>query len=223
MILLDSINNFRLQVIKAGHELLKKGLVAGTWGNISSRIPESNLIAVTPSGCNYLNLSEKDIVIVDLEGNVIDGTLKPTSELLLHLTIYNARKDVQAIVHTHSVFASALAVAHKSIPPIIEDLVQLAGGSVDVAQYALPGTNELAQNAVKALGTKNAVLMANHGAVGCGQSLREAMTACELVEKSAQIYIYANQIGGANVLSDNDIKIMHDFYKEHYRHRQEDK
>jgi len=176
---------------------------------------------VTPSGKGYHEITAADIVVVDEAGAVLEGSFKPSSELPLHLAIYQARPDIQAIIHTHSVFASACAVAHKDIPPIIEDLVQLAGGSVDVATYALPGTDALAQNVVAALGQKNAVLMANHGVVGCGQSLAEGMMACELVEKAAQIFIYANQIGGAQVLSDEDVQVMHKFYVEHYRQRQQ--
>lgn len=211
----------KAEVLAVGCAMLDKGLIAGTWGNISARIPGTQLIAVTPSGRGYRELTPADIVVVDEMGVVIEGGLKPSSELPLHLAIYQARSDVQAIVHTHSVFASACAVAHKAIPPIIEDLVQLVGGGVDVATYALPGTKILAQHVVAALGIKNAVLMANHGVVGCGQSLNEAMMACELVEKAAQIFIYANQIGGAQVLSDEDIKVMHDFYVTYYQKRQQ--
>lgn len=214
-------DKIKVEVLAVGREMLDKGLVAGTWGNISSRIPGTRFIAVTPSGKGYHEITAADIVVVDEAGAVLEGSFKPSSELPLHLAIYQARPDIQAIIHTHSVFASACAVAHKDIPPIIEDLVQLAGGSVDVATYALPGTDALAQNVVAALGQKNAVLMANHGVVGCGQSLAEGMMACELVEKAAQIFIYANQIGGAQVLSDEDVQVMHKFYVEHYRQRQQ--
>ena len=215
------ITKIKSEVLKGGQALVDKGLVAGTWGNISVRIPETKWIAVTPSGKGYHEITVDDIVIVDAVGTVIEGQFKPSSELPLHLAVYQARTDIQAIVHTHSVFASACAVAHKNIPPIIEDLVQLTGGSVDVAAYALPGTEQLAQNIVKTLGNKNAVLMANHGVVGCGQTLDEAMLACELVEKAAQIYIYANQIGGAQHLSNEDIDVMHKFYVEYYSKRQQ--
>lgn len=151
------IAKIKADVLQAGRVLLDKGLVAGTWGNISARIPETSLIAVTPSGKGYYDITVDDIVIVSSAGTVYEGNLKPSSELPLHLAIYQARMDVQAIVHTHSIFASACAVAHKSIPPIIEDLVQLNGGGVDVASYALPGTETLAQNVVKALNNKNTV------------------------------------------------------------------
>ncbi|MCX7779708.1 MAG: class II aldolase/adducin family protein [Negativicutes bacterium] len=204
-------------ILAAGRTMLETGLVAGTWGNISARVPGLELVAVTPSGQDYRKLTPADIVFVTMRGQVVAGRLKPSSELPLHLAIYQARHDVQAVVHTHSVFASACAVARKAIPPIIEDLVQVIGGAVEVAAYALPGTKELADNAVAGLQRKNGVLLANHGVVGCGQSLREAMTACELIEKAARIYIYANSLGGAQLLSEKDVAVMHAFYLEHYR------
>lgn len=214
-------SEIRLEVVEAGIRLLNKGLVAGTWGNISTRIAGTDLIAVTPSGRDYRGLKETDIIIIDSAGHIIDGNLKPSSEVPMHLSIYQARPDVGAIVHTHSIFASSCAVARKAIPPIIEDLIQVAGGSIDVADYALPGTGRLAQNVVSGLGSKRAVLLANHGVVCCGNNLDEAMLGCELVEKAAKIYIFAAQIGGAVSLGNEDVKIMHDFYLEHYRRRQE--
>ncbi|MDU4961403.1 MAG: class II aldolase/adducin family protein [Sporomusaceae bacterium] len=210
--------HWRESLIEAGNALLDKGLVTGTWGNISVRI-DHRLFAVTPSGRSYRTLSPEDIAIVDAAGNHIAG-LPPSSELPLHLAIYAARPDIAAIVHTHSVFASACAVARRPIPAIIEDLVQLAGGDVAVAAYALPGTSELATNTVEALAAKFAVLLANHGAVACGKTLCEAMTAAELVEKAAQIFSWAQLLGGAVPLSSEDIAGMHRFYLEHYRQRQ---
>ncbi len=214
-----SAEQAQADIIAAGHKLVHSGLVTGTWGNISVRLDE-DIMAITPSGRNYLSLQTADIILVDRTGEVRSGVLPPSSELPLHLAVYQARRDVQSIVHTHSVFASSCAVAHKAIAPIIEDLLQVVGGSVDVAPYALPGTAELARNAVEALGRKNAVLLANHGVLGCGTTLSEALLCCELVEKAAQIYIYAQSLGGAFTLSEADTLVMHQFYQQHYRHRQ---
>lgn len=211
------------EILRIGNALLDKGLVAGTWGNISARVGSTGLVAVTPSGRGYRDLEADDIVLTSKSGNIVSGRLKPSSELQMHLAIYEARPDVMAIIHTHSIFAGSCAVAHKAIPAVIEDLVQLVGGSVDVAKYALPGTNQLAANVVEALGYKGAALLANHGVVCCGRSLGEALLGCELVERAAQMFIYANQIGGAVILSEEDINIMHEFYLKHYRYRQEGK
>jgi L-fuculose-phosphate aldolase len=215
------IEKVQSEIIVVGHKLLHSGLVTGTWGNISARVARDTL-AITPSGRNYLSLETQDIVLVDQNGKIKEGKLAPSSELPLHVAVYQARSDIGAIVHTHSVFASACAVANKAIAPIIEDLLQVVGGSVEVAHYALPGTAELAHNAVKSLGNKNAVLLANHGVLGCGSTLSEALLCCELVEKAAQIYIYAQMLGGAISLSEDDISKMHAFYQQHYRQRQEE-
>jgi len=214
------VHEARLNILSAGIDLLDKGLVTGTWGNISVKIPNSTWIAVTPSGRNYRTMREDDVVIVDQRGKTVSSTLKPSSELPLHLAVYQARADVQAIVHTHSIFASACAVARKDIPPIIEDLVQIVGGSVNVARYGFPGTESLADYAVDGLGDKQAVLLANHGMIGCAPSLSEALMVCELVEKAASIYIYAQQLGGAQELAEDDVLRMRQFYLEHYRLRQ---
>lgn len=219
---MTGIKQVQTEIITVGHKLIHSGLVTGSWGNISVRV-DAATIAVTPSGRDYLSLQEEDISLVDLMGNQLGGSLLPSSELPLHLAVYQARSDVQAIVHTHSVFASACAVARCGIAPIIEDLVQVVGGSVDVAPYALPGTRELANSAVKTLGNKNAVLLANHGVLGCGGTLSEALLCCELVEKAAQIFIYGQFLGGAVSLSEADCLTMHQFYDEQYRYRQGDK
>ena len=129
------------QLVLAGQTLLAKGLVAGTWGNLSLRVAE-NQVAVTPSGRDYDTMTSKDIVVVDLSGKTVHqaSDRNASSETPLHLAIYRQRPDIMAIVHTHSVHASACAVAHKPIPPVIEDVVQLAGGEIPLAPYALPGT-----------------------------------------------------------------------------------
>ncbi len=218
---MDSLAAARDKVVRTGLAMLERGLVAGTWGNVSVRVPGAAQVAVTPSGRDYRGLGPEDVVIVDMAGNKVAGTLTPSSELPLHLAIYAARPDIGAVVHTHSIFASACAAARRALPPVIEDLVQVAGGTIEVAGYALPGTAELAANAVAALGDRQAVLLANHGAVGCGRTADEALLACELVEKGAQIYLYANLMGGAHVLSGEDVAAMRRFFVAHYRRRQE--
>jgi len=216
----EQLRTIRISILNTGLALLDKGLVAGTWGNISARVPERDWVLVTPSGRNYRTLKETEIVLVDAAGSTIQGDLPPSSELPLHLAVYKARSDVQAIVHTHSIYASSCAVAGKNIPPIIEDLVQIVGGGVTVAEYGFPGTVALADHAVVGLADKQAVLLANHGMIGCGETLAEAMLVCELVEKAAAIYIFAQQLGGARELAAEDVHAMRRFYLEQYRLRQ---
>lgn len=212
---MKSLSEIKQAVIDAGRQMIERGLVAGTWGNISIRGDRDNQVVITPSGRPYPELQTTDLVVVDFAGNILEGA-RPSSELPLHLAIYQARPEIRAVVHTHSIYATACAVAGKAISPSLEEMVQVVGGGVAVAQYALPGTTDLAQNAIRALGDKTAVLLANHGAVACGPSLPEALLVAELVEKAAKIHVIANQLGGARSLSEEDILRMRRFYVENY-------
>jgi L-fuculose-phosphate aldolase len=136
---------------------------------------------------DYTKLDHEDMVIVDLEGNVIEGKWKPSTKLAMHCEIYKAREDVNAIVHIHPVYSSIFSVIKEDIPPIIEDLVMLLGDRIRVADYALPRGKELAANVVKALGKSNTVMLASHGSVCVGNDVERTLTACEVLEKSAQI------------------------------------
>lgn len=216
---MDILLETRKRVVEKGMQILSSNLTVGTWGNISSRIPKEDYIAITPSGMNYDQLLPEDIVILDLEGNKITGAHKPSTELPLHLEIYNARNDVQAIVHTHSPYATAMAVARREIPGAVEDLVQIVGGNVRVNEYAMPGTKQLGINTVKAMEGRNAVLLANHGMLGVGRDLEEAFRVCQVVEKSAQIVILAQLIGGVVELTQDDIDGMRDYYLNSYGQR----
>ena len=209
----------QIDIVATGQKLLAEKLLAGSWGNLSVRIDDKR-IAISPSGRGYDTLAPADIVVVDLNGKVVAGDLLPSSELPLHLAIYNNIKECGAIVHTHSIYASACAVARVAVPPIIEDLVQIIGGSVACAEYALPGTDLLANNVLTAMGSKRAVLMANHGVVTWGATLKEALMIAELTEKAAQIYYISKGLGGPVLLSDEDVELMHRFYTEHYSKRQ---
>ena len=198
------IDAARRQIVTAGIKMVEQKMIAGSWGNLSIKIDTSRC-AITPSGRSYDSLNTEDIVVVDMQGNKIKGALIPSSETPLHLAIYNAIPAAQAI------------------PALIEDLVQIIGGSVDVAEYALPGTKVLAENALIALQNKKAALLANHGVVCWGNSLETALMAAEIVEKAAHIYCICETMGGAKLLPESDIAIMHDFYKQHYSKRQIEK
>ncbi|MDR3584903.1 MAG: class II aldolase/adducin family protein [Desulfosporosinus sp.] len=213
---MDQLMKTRKKVVEKGIEMLSTNLTVGTWGNISCRVPGEDYIAITPTGMSYDTLVPEDIVILDFRGITINGTRQPSIEVPLHLAIYNAREDVQAIVHTHSAYATAMAVARRGIPGAVEDLVQIVGGNVRVNEYALPGTEQLGINTVKAMEGRNAVLLANHGMLGAGRDLDEAFRVCQIVEKSAQITIFAQLIGGVVELSPDDIDGMRNFYLEAY-------
>jgi L-fuculose-phosphate aldolase len=191
------------EVLAAARQILKKGLVTGTSGNVSLRLaPEGkrSLLAITPSSRNYLSLTPDDIQILDFDAGKVEGDLPPSVETPLHIGIYRVRKDINAIIHTHSVFASALSVARLSIPAIIEEQVAYLGGEIKLARYAPSGSPDLVKNVIAALGKRYAVLLANHGAVGVGANLPAAFHACELMENTALIYLLALSTGSVNEL-----------------------
>jgi L-fuculose-phosphate aldolase len=200
-------------VLEAALKMSACGLVIGTAGNISVRLPGRRpLLAITPSSLPYDTLTSDDIQIVDFDGEKVEGELRPSMETMLHIGIYKARKDTNAIIHTHSVYASAVSVTGQEIPPILEDQVAFLGGGIKLARYAPSGSRELADAAVTALGDNNGVLLANHGALGTGRTLRDAFTACELIEKTAQVYLLALPTGKLNCLPPTAVETLKAIY-----------
>ena len=182
------------QIIDASTLLSNLGLLTGKSGNLSAR-KNTDQIVVTPTQKDYSTLTPNDLVIVDLRGNVIKGKLNPTSELPMHLEIYKRRPKVQAIIHTHTTYATVLAVAHSKLPAIIDESTIKLGGDISVSKYAVAGTEELAKNVAESLGTKNASLIANHGCVTVGRNISEALENMILLEHTAQIYVISKIFG----------------------------
>ena len=209
------------KIVETGRLLSYAKLVEGVWGNVSARAGKKGLIALTPSGRGYDTLYYKDICLVDSQGKPQKNSFAPSSELPLHLAVYNARPDVKAVIHTHSIYASVFAVSGQPILPVVEDMAQIVGGEVGVSAYALPGTSALAANAVCALAGKSAVLLKNHGLVACGRNLAEALTIAVIVEKTAKIFLYAKQLDPEiKGIAAEDIKILRDFYLDKYSKQQ---
>jgi len=203
------------EVLEASRKMVDKGLVVGTSGNVSLRLPPVNgreILAITPNRRYYDLMTVDDIQVVDFEVEPVEGELAPSAETMLHIGIYQVRKNVNAVIHTHSVFASAVAVAGMEIPVILDDQVTFLGGEIKIAEYALPGSEELVEKVVAALGERNAVLLPNHGAVGVGRTMREAFTACELLEKTARVYVSASALGKVNTLPDEVIELGKTFF-----------
>jgi L-fuculose-phosphate aldolase len=206
-------------VIEMAQEMARKGLVVGTAGNVSLRLKDPSgreLMAITPSGRYYDSLKVDDIVVVDFEGQRVEGELKASIETVMHIEVHKARKKVNAVVHAHPAFCSAIAVAGMDIPPLIDEQVIYIGGEIKVAQYALPGTPELAKNAVAALGPRNAVILANHGVLSVGRDMREALTICELAEEMAKIYVSAMSLGKVNLLPAEVVELEKAFFASVY-------
>lgn len=190
-------------VLETAQKMLEKGLVVGTAGNVSLRLPSEDgrqLLAITPSSRYYDSLRVNDIQVIDFEARTVEGNLPPSVEMSLHIGIYQSRKNINAVIHTHSVFASAISVAGLDIPAILDDQVAFLGGEIKLAKHALAGSREQVANVLAALEDRNAVLLPNHGAVGIGRNLRDAFTASELIEKTAKIYWLALATGKVNHL-----------------------
>ena len=191
-------NSERKAIAGAARAMADLGLVTGTAGNISVRLADDagrDLMAVTPASTPYDSISADDIVVTDFDVDPVEGDRVPSSESLLHVGIYRRRPDARAVVHTHSIYSSVLAVAGIDLPPVIDEVVVYVGGTVRVSRYGYPGTEELADNVCKALGGNKAAFIANHGAVAVGRSLDEAMDICLLIERASQIYVMANALG----------------------------
>jgi L-fuculose-phosphate aldolase len=194
-------------VLKTAQMLEEKGLVIGSSGNVSMSTKNGNgkeVIAITPSGRYYESMNPEDIVIIDFNGVCIEGEYEPSTEKMLHIGIYKARKDIHAIVHSHSIYGSIVSVSGMDIPVVTEDQVECLGGGIKLATYALHGSAKLVENVISALGNRNAVIMANHGTLCVGKNVKEAFINCEMLEKTAKIYIYASLLGNVNILSDTD-------------------
>src|SRR5437868_7302035 len=187
----------RGEVLDAVGRIVAAGLVAGASGNVSRRIsmPDGDVFAITASRVPYHRFALDDVLVVDADVEPIVGDGIPSSESLLHLAVYAARPDVGAVIHTHSIHASAFAVAGRPIPPILDEQVILLGGAIDVAEYGESSTDMLASNAVTALADRAAVLLRNHGAVTVGRDLDEAIAAAELVERVAQSSVISGALG----------------------------
>jgi L-fuculose-phosphate aldolase len=188
-------HKIREEVVAFARRMYIDGLVVGTAGNISARVPGEERVAITPSSLPYEEMKPDDVPILDLSGAVVAAGKAPSVEWKLHLAIYQARPDVGAIFHTHSIYSSVLAALHLPLSPIVEELVHYVGGQVEVAAYAPSQSPELSHNVVAALGGKAAVFIANHGNVCCGKDLASAHHVCQLVERVARVHILACLLG----------------------------
>ena len=212
-------DTFKKIVIDAGLTMLREGLTVSTWGNVSVRDSETGLIYISPSGMDYQSIQPDDIVVLDAALNIVDGLRKPSIEKEMHAAVYNARSEVNAVVHTHPLYSTVLGVNGMELPAVSEDFAQIVGDKIICSEYALPGTPELAQNTVKALGKQNSVLLPNHGTMSVGEDMKSALTVCQVVEKAAHIYILAKSIGTPHLISDEDIKAMQDYKQNMYGQR----
>ncbi len=197
----------RAAIVEYGRKLLEAQLTTGTGGNLSIFNRSQWLIAIKPSGIDYLTMRPEDVVVVNPKGAVVEGKLRPSSELRLHLDLYAGRYDVNAVLHTHQVYATTLACLNWELPAV-HYMVAFSGNKVPLAPYAPFGTQELSDHVLRSIGLYNACLMANHGIVTVGRNLPYAFAAAEELELVARIYIQARSVGTPAVLSDQDMEVI---------------
>jgi len=209
-------NCYKRIIVDSCQKMAGEDLVKGTWGNVSLR--KGDKIYITPSGFPYDIMREDDIMVIDLEGKVLAGIHTPSSEWKLHVAIYNKREDVEFILHTHPIYSSIASVTMSQVPSLIEDSAMICGPQINVAEYGDPGSWELANNALEALGENSAVILRNHGLVNVGQRFSEAFASAKVTEKNVQIYLEALKLNKEIfTLPEETKKNLREVYKKMYR------
>lgn len=195
----------REAIVHYGRKMITSQLTTGAGGNLSIFDRASGRVAISPSGIEYFDLQPEDVVITDLDGQVIEGQYTPSSELGFHLALYGQRPDVNAVLHTHSVYATTIACLGWEIPAV-HYLVGFSGHKVPLAPYATFGTPELASNVAASIGDYNALLLANHGLIAVGADLGRAFNTAEEIELVARIYYQTQSVGNPVILPDEEME-----------------
>jgi L-ribulose-5-phosphate 4-epimerase len=206
----------RRQLVRLHAELPRHHLVAWTSGNVSARDPESGLIAIKPSGVRYEDLTAESMVVLDLDGAVVDGNHKPSSDTASHLYIYRHRPDVNGVVHTHSRYATAFAAVGRSIPVCLTAQADEFGGEIPCAGFAFIGDDSIGALVVDGIGRSPAILLKNHGVFTVGPSAEAAVKAAVMVEDIAATAWTALQIGTPDVLDADAVERLHRRYTTDY-------
>lgn len=183
-------------------------LFAGTSGNLSVYDGASGLMCITPTSVAYETIGPEDMVLMRLDGTVEEGAYGPSSEWRMHAAVYAAKPEVGAVIHTHSPYATAFAVNHRNIPAILIEMVPFLGGDVPLAQFAVPGTAAVGEEAVKVLGERSGCLLANHGVLTIGKDLAQAHIRAVYVEDAAKICSIAMSNGPICPITEEQIAAM---------------
>lgn len=210
------LESLRQEIYRLHLELPGHNLVVWTSGNVSGRDPETGLVVIKPSGVRYDHLAPENMVIVDLEGKVVEGPLKPSSDVDAHLYIYRHRPDILGVVHTHSTFATAFAAVGMPIPVYLTAMCDEFGGPIPCGGYAKVGRNEIGQEILHSIGDSPAILMKNHGVFTIGKSPQAAVKAAIYVEDSARTVFYALQLGTPQEIPPEEVARAHRRYREEY-------
>jgi ribulose-5-phosphate 4-epimerase/fuculose-1-phosphate aldolase len=185
-----------------------EALFAGTSGNLSTYDQETGIMVITPSSVSYATMTAEDMMVLKLDGTILEGKHRPSSEWPMHAEIYKAKQDIKAIVHTHSPYATSFAVSNETIPVILIEMVPFLGGDIQIAKFALPGTPEVGSQAIIKLANRNSCLLANHGVVTVGANLAQAHIRAVYVEDAAKIYSLAKGNGTVVVIPPEYVEMM---------------
>jgi L-ribulose-5-phosphate 4-epimerase len=210
------LQQLKERVYRLHLELPKYRLVAWTGGNVSARDPDSGLVVIKPSGVLYEALGPEHHVVVTLDGEPVEGDLKPSSDTASHLYIYRHRPDVNGVVHTHSPYATAFAAVGRSIPVCLTAIADEFGGPIPCAGFALIGGQEIGEQVVKHIGSSPAVLLKQHGVFTVGSSVEAAVKAAVMVEDIARTVWLAMQLGQPEEIPPDLVTKLHDRYTNVY-------
>lgn len=195
------------QIVDYGKKMYRAGLVTGTGGNISLRVPGEDAYLISPSGMPYEEITADDIVMMDMDGNQIGGKRRPSVEKNMHRNILKMRPEFNAVIHTHSTYASAYASLRKPLPVFLDIMIFAFGGPVKCAKYARIGSTELAENVEKAMRGTNVAFLANHGCIGAAENLELAYGNVEQLELCCKSYFAACSAGVPVLISEEDIRL----------------
>ena len=199
-------------VLAVAKDMIDCGLVEGTAGNVSARLPDGNVV-LTPSSIDYKAMTLDDLVVTDIDGNVLVGSRAPTTEKSLHLACLRKHQDIGAVMHCHAMFATMFAIARQPIPCVIEEFDVYVGGDVPVADYQMTGSDALAEEVSNRVADRGAVLMANHGLLCVGKNPQDVLKVAKLVERTAQIIWGARMLGNLVPLPDATLEQFAPVYK----------
>lgn len=206
------LKELREKVVEYGKMLIERNLTTGTGGNISLYHRDSGLVAISPSGLDYMETRAQDIVVMNLDGDVIDGDRKPSSEYELHRIFYKNREDISALIHTHSIYATTIACMNWDLPPV-HYMIAVAGDNVRCAEYATFGTKELAQNALEGMRDRKAVLLANHGMLAGAGTIERAFSIAEDIEFCCELYCRTKSMGVPVLIQQDEMERMREKFK----------
>ncbi len=213
------LETLREQVWKLHLELPQNDLVKWTGGNVSGRDPATGLVVIKPSGVKYPDLRPEHLVVLDVDGKIVEGNLSPSSDTASHLYIYRQRPDVGGVVHTHSPYATAFAAVGKPIPVYLTAIADEFGGPIPVGGFALIGGEEIGKVVVESIGRSPAVLLKNHGVFTIGKNAEAAVKAAVMTEDVARTVWYALQLGTPAEIPAEDVAKLHQRYTKVYGQR----